>query len=225
MVFEDLGVAIDFSGIGSGFATAVYIMLGGAFLALVAWFAYRLLRNNVRVYIEHWTGSGYDLAKAWGREVKDKNGKVLKFVIPKYPKYSGDKIPESYKGRERLSLGRSREFVFLRYTDDGNLVPKRPDPAEPGWEIMSNPEIQIYTDIHDDVNRRFDIRSFWDKYGNFVMQAGLIMAVVLIVIVFQDNLSNLIDAGRSANSMCTEALTTCRQVCEGSAGLAGSGIV
>jgi hypothetical protein len=161
------------------------------------------------------------MRKTWGREVTDKSGKVLKFVIPKFPKYNGDKVPEDYKGQERygvLSQNKTRSFVRMRYTKDGNLVPVRPDPQEPTWQLMSNPEVQIYESLHEDADRRFDPRQFWDKYGAIIMQGTMIMAIVIIVIVFQDNLSNLIDAGRSANAQCTQALTTCRQICDNAAG-------
>lgn len=220
---ELLTSAIDFGAIGSGFTTAIYYGLGVVAVALVAYFVWRMLRFNVRVTIHRFTSGGYRRVRVWGRENTDKSGKVLGFEIKGYPKYDGRKIPEEYFGEEVFGFGKNktRKVVDLRYTRDGNLVPiALPSSAEPVWEALSNPEIHMYNLAHEGVEQRFDVRSFWDKHGSMVMQLGVLMIVVVIVIIFQDNLSNLISTSASASNVCTESLMTCREICSNAQSLA-----
>lgn len=217
---------VNFSAIGSGLATGVKYSLVVVAIGLVAYFLWRLTRNNVRVYVHKHTAGGYKRIRTWGRETTDKTGKVLGFEVRKFPKYDGRKVPEDYIGSESSGLfnNKSRAVVDMHYTTDGNLVPiKPPAPKDPTWKMLGNPEIQVYNNARDAVEKRFDLRSFWDKYGAIALQMGVIMIVVIIFIVVQENLGNLIAQAGSASAMCQESLSACQTICSNAQSISAGG--
>jgi len=222
---EEIGfdLASAASGAGAGFLIALYVIVGAAFLGIIGFVLYRMMRNNVVIYVRR-GGKQY---KYRGRETSDKTGKVLGFEIPRLPKYSGRKIPEEYFYDEVIGVMRNktRKAVDMKFTEDGNLVPIKPAVHDPEWETMSNPQLEIYTNLRADAQERFDIRNFWDKYGAIIMTGGLAIIIMVTFIIAQDFTSGVVEqAGAAANS-CTNALATCQQICNNAAASAGGSLV
>lgn len=215
--------SIDFGAIGSGIVTGVYWAFALGVGGVLAFFAYRYFQWNVRVIIHR----GRDEIKTWGKEIRKKGGKVLGFKIKGYKKYTGGKVPEDYFTQEIYGLGQSkrRKKVHFKMTAEGDLIPQRPVDDYDGadWQMLSNPAIQSFANTLDDIEEEFDVRGFWEKYGQMVMMAGL-AAIMLVAFFFAgDFLNGVTDAASGATASCTEALTTCREICSNAQSLAAGG--
>ena len=215
---------IDITGVASGFADGLTIMLivmvALVVLGVIVFALYRVLRNNIRVYVRR-GGKQY---KYMGRETSDKTGKVLGFIIPKLPKYANKKIPEEYFYDEVKGLFRNktRKAVDMKFTEDGNLVPIRPNTEEPTWKTMSNPQLEMYNNLREDAHERFNVADFWDKYG-VIIGVGIVAIIIMITfIIAQDFLTTVVEQAGSSTAVCAESLSTCREICSNVATVAAS---
>lgn len=203
---------------GSAFITGIYWVIWVFIIALIVFFLFRTFRWNVTIYEYKDTNSGLIKIKKKGRENKDRTGKVIGFEIKGDRKYSGRKIPEQYFMLEKSLFG-YKTVVHMAYDDDANLRPIKPMRSAdlPEWTALSNPEMEVYTNIGEQMDSRYDLSSLWEKYGQIIMMAGL-AAIMLVSFFFAwDQVNGVIETASQATAVCNNAMETARSICTGAA--------
>lgn len=181
-------IAANFSG-GFSAATSLaqYIFYGVVF-GVVLYFAYYIMSFNVEARILERNGGKTPMERMEkGRFKKDKNNPgVVLFSMLKDKRWEMP-LPPDYIMLKKASFGRVRKVIYFMEDEHGRIQPFRPPHTGNAeqWSGFKPNAIQFMTAKLREYAMRFQKGDFWQKYGNLIQMAGMVLMFVMILILFR----------------------------------------